>query len=158
MTDADVERILEGPPPEPTGYQVGRLTKWAEDYSFALECLGFCQHGVFQAFDIDRWAEFYSAATGIELDGRSLLAAAGRGRDMRKAFNLREGATRKDDRIPRRFLTESLRVGDTVHPPLNRAALDEWITDYSEERGWDPHDGTLSQQRLAELTRFATAR
>jgi aldehyde:ferredoxin oxidoreductase len=137
---------------------VGRLTKWAEDYSFVLECLGFCQHGVYQAFGIDRWAEFYSAATGIELDSKGLLAAAGHGRDIRKAFNLREGATRQDDRIPRRFLKESLRVGDTVHPPLNPADLDAWITDYYEERGWDPHDGTVNPRRLAELTAPATAR
>jgi aldehyde:ferredoxin oxidoreductase len=158
MADKDLERILEGSTSKPQGYKIGRLTKWAEDYSFALECLGFCQHGIYQEFDIGLWAEFYSAATGIELDGAGLLAAAGRGRDMRKAFNLREGATRKDDRIPRRFLTESLRVGDAVYPPLNSADLDQWITEYYEERGWDPLEGTLNPQRIAELTAPATAR
>ncbi len=147
MTEQDMERILTGP----EGYNVARLTKWAEDYSFVLECLGLCQMDLYQRFDIGVWAELYSAATGIDIDSAGLLEAAARGRDMRKAFNIREGATREDDRMPKRFLTESITIGDTVRPPLNSEYIDRLITEYYEERGWDAKLGTLSPQRLEEL-------
>jgi aldehyde:ferredoxin oxidoreductase len=49
----------------------------------------------FQRFNISVWADLHSAATGIEIDAMELVRAAGRGRDMRKAFNIREGATKE---------------------------------------------------------------
>jgi len=147
MTEEDMERILTGP----EGYDMARLTKWAEDYSFVLECLGLCQMDWFQRIDISLWADLYSAATGMDMDAAGLLQAAGRGRDMRKAFNIREGATRKDDRMPKRFLTEGVKVGESLRPPLNTAYVDGLITDYYEERGWDPKEGTISRERMMEL-------
>lgn len=143
----DVPRVFSGP----LGYNIPRLTKWAEDYTFALECLGQCIHDWFQDFHIDLYAELYTAATGIDMDGAGLLAAAGRGRDMRKAFNTREGATRKDDRMPRRFLTDGLRIGEAMRPPLDEKYVDDLVTEYYEERGWDPKNGTIRPERLAEL-------
>jgi len=70
---------------------------------------------------------------------------------MRKAFNIREGATREDDRMPKRFLTESITIGDTVRPPLSSEYIDGLITEYYEERGWDAQRGTLKPERLEEL-------
>ena len=147
MTVGDMERILTGP----GGYNTARLTKWAEDYSFVLECLGMCQMDWFQRFDISAWADLYSAATGMEIDAAGLLRAAGRGRDMRKAFNIREGATRKDDRMPKRFLTEGVKIGDGMRPPLDEGYVNGLITEYYEERGWDPKEGTIKPERLVEL-------
>lgn len=148
MTDEDMDRILTGP----LGYNTAQLTKWAEDYSFALECLGLCQMDWYQGFDISMWADLYSAATGLEIDAAGLLKASGNGRDMRKAFNTREGATRKDDCIPKRFLTESVKVGEDVRPPLDEEYVNGLLTEYYEERGWDPKEGTISPEKLVELT------
>ncbi len=147
VPDEDVPRVFDGP----LGYNIPRLTKWSEDYAFALECLGQCMHDWFQDFDIDLYAELYSAATGIEIDGAGLVAAASRGRDMRKAFNTREGATRKDDRMPRRFLSDALLLGTEVRPPLDEKYVDDLVTEYYEERGWNAKDGTVRPERLAEL-------
>ena len=147
MSEQDMERVLTGP----AGYNPARLTRWAEDYSFVLECLGMCQMDFFQRFDIGFWAELYSAATGIDIDGTGLLQAAARGRDMRKAFNVREGATRKDDRMPARFLSESIEVGDGLRPPLGGSYIDGLITEYYEERGWDRETGDLTPEQTAAL-------
>lgn len=147
MTEEDMERILVGP----GGYNMARLTKWAEDYSFVLECLGMCQMDWFQRFDISVWADLYSAATGLDVNAVGLLKAAGRGRDVRKAFNTREGATRKDDFMPKRFLTEGLRIGEGMRPPLDEGYVNGLITEYYEERGWDPKEGTIRPERMVEL-------
>jgi len=131
-----------------------RVTKWTEDYSFALECLGVCVFDLYQRFNIDLWAQVYEATTGIPMDGAGLLQAAARGIDMRRAFNIREGASRKDDSMPKRFQTEPIKVGDKVRPPFDSEHLDRLITAYYKERGWDPQEGTLTPLRLAELTQY----
>lgn len=148
MPEKDRERILTGS----GGYSVARLTKWAEDYSFVLECLGVCNHFIYQEFDLSMWSDLYSSVTGIDLDVAGLLAAVARGRDMRRAFNMREGATRKDDTMPNRFFTESIRTGGKTAAPLDREHIDGLITEYYAERGWDPREGALSPGRMAELT------
>lgn len=148
MTEKEIESVSSGP----DGYNVPRMTKWADDHSFVLECLGICMHYIYQEFDISLWADLYSAATGINIDAQGLFQAAARGRDMRKAFNMREGATRKDDGVPKRFLSEPVQFGGKMYPPLNSSNLDALLTEYYEERGWDSNEGTLSTERLEELT------
>ena len=152
MSEEDMERVFSGP----EGYNLVRLTKWTEDYAFVLECLGLCQWDIFQAVGINAWAEVYSAATGIEMDGAALLKAAARGYDVRQTFNTREGASRKDNAMPKRFLTEPLKplnIRNEIRPPVDSAYVERVITEYYEERGWDPQEGTLTPERLAEVTR-----
>jgi len=90
LRQTGLDKVLSGP----DGYDPGWLTRWTEDYTFALECLGVCTFPFNQRFDIETWAEVYSTATGLEMDGEGLLKAAARGLDLRKAFNMREGASR----------------------------------------------------------------
>ena len=149
ISQRDMERVLS----DSRGYNHGWLTRWTEDYAFVVECLGACNfyHQIVN-IPVNLWAEIYSAATGIPMDGDGLLKAAARGLDLRKAFNLREGGSRKDDTMPRRFLTEPVKVRGQMRPPYDGQKLDEIVTEYYEARGWDPKDGILSPERLAELT------
>jgi aldehyde:ferredoxin oxidoreductase len=39
-----------------------------------------------------------------------------------------------------------------MRPPYEKQKLDQMVTEYYEARGWDRDKGTLSPQRLAELT------
>lgn len=146
IPEEGIRRVLSGP----EGYNAAEATRWNEDYVFALECLGLCAF-MNQLFDINAWAEIYSAATGIEMDGAGLLGAAARGMDMRKAFNLREGASRKDDTLPRRFMTEAVNVRGKQRPPFGQTDLDALVTEYYEARGWDPKEGRVCVRRLDDL-------
>ncbi|MFC2027721.1 aldehyde ferredoxin oxidoreductase family protein [Chloroflexota bacterium] len=130
---------------------IGWQNRCGEDIAYALNSLGVCVFEMMQAASLNAWAELYTAATGIEMDTKGLLAAASRGTDIEKAFNIREGASRKDDTIPDRFLKESISVSGETKPPIDRAFLDKLVTDYYTARGWDPQDGTLSPDRLREL-------
>lgn len=131
------------------GYDQTAAARWVEDYIFALECLGLCAF-LNQSFGIHIWAQVYAAATGLEIDGTGLLKAAARGIDMRRAFNLREGASREDDTIPRRFTTESIMVNGEMRPPFSETQLESLVTEYYDARGWQT-DGTLKEERLREL-------
>ncbi|MFC2000657.1 aldehyde ferredoxin oxidoreductase C-terminal domain-containing protein, partial [Chloroflexota bacterium] len=148
ISEEDIKRVLSGP----GEYNEGLLTRLTEDYVVMMEGLGVCNfyHHILN-IHIDRWAELYSAATGIQMDSAGLLKAAARAIDLRKAFNIREGASKKDDTMPLRFMTEPLKVRDGTRPPYDRRKLDQLVTGYYEARGWDPEKGTLSAERLAEL-------
>jgi aldehyde:ferredoxin oxidoreductase len=54
---------------------------------------------------------------------------------MRKAFNIQEGATRREDALPKRFLAESIRVGEAGRPAHRKEYFDELVTEYYQERG-----------------------
>lgn len=146
IPEADIKRVL----PTMDGFDSGELTRCSENYVFALECLGLCAFWS-QMFGMDTWAEVYSAATGIEMDGPGLLQASARGIDMRRAFNIREGAARKDDTIPQRFMTESVKVQGETRSPFESEDLDAEVEGYYMARGWDLPEGTVSNKRLAEL-------
>jgi len=147
ITDGDVERVLSAP----GDYSVGWLIRSTEDIASVLNCLGVCVFDFNQRLGMKAWADVYSAATGIQIDGEGLLKAAARGLDLKKAFNVREGASRKDDTVPERFLREPIRFQGEMRPPLDGQYLDRLVTDYYSARGWDPQEGTLSPERIAEL-------
>jgi aldehyde:ferredoxin oxidoreductase len=50
--------------------------------------------------------ELICSVTGIDMDENKLLTAGERIVNLEKAFNIREGWTRKDDTLPQRVLTE----------------------------------------------------
>ncbi|MFC1919983.1 aldehyde ferredoxin oxidoreductase C-terminal domain-containing protein, partial [Chloroflexota bacterium] len=149
LPEIALKRIL----PDIGGYNMAVMTKWMEDYSFAMECLGLCLWDHTQRFGLDRWAEVYTAATGIEIEPSELLAAAARGFDMSRSFFIREGGTRKDDTMPERYLAEEQKVANEICPPIDRDYMNKFISDYYIERGWDPIKGTVNPNRLSELLR-----
>jgi aldehyde:ferredoxin oxidoreductase len=130
---------------------IGWLSRCGEDIAYALNALGVCVFDIMQMLSLQAWADLYIAATGIETNAAGLLAAAARGTDIEKAFNVREGASREDDTVPDRFFNESIKVKGEMRPPIDRAYIDKLVTDYYTARGWDPQEGTLSPERIAEL-------
>ena len=130
---------------------IGWLSRCGEDFAYALNALGVCVFDMMQMLSLQAWADLYTAATGIETNPAGLLAAAARGTDIEKAFNVREGASREDDTVPDRFIKESIKVKGGMRPPVEHAFINKLVTDYYRARGWDPQEGTLSPERIAEL-------
>jgi aldehyde:ferredoxin oxidoreductase len=93
--------------------------------------------------------ELYSAATGVEIDGETLLTASERTATTERALNVKLGVRRKDDTLPRRFLEEPLPEGPKkgqVHDILE-PLLDSWY----EVHGWDVKTGIPLKERLQKL-------
>jgi aldehyde:ferredoxin oxidoreductase len=90
-----------------------------------------------------------AAATGIEEFGKleQMYRIARRICNLRRAFNVREGLTRKDDMIPARFTREPMPEGPGKGQVANlKVMLDE----YYRMRGWD-RNGIPTKRTLAEL-------
>jgi aldehyde:ferredoxin oxidoreductase len=68
-----------------------------------------------------------------------------------KAYTIREGLTRKDDRWPARFFSEPLPEGPAKGAVLSRDEIDRLLDEYYELRGWDKESGLPNKHKLIEL-------
>ncbi|KHK04151.1 aldehyde ferredoxin oxidoreductase family protein [Desulfovibrio sp. TomC] len=87
--------------------------------------------------DLYTWEELsqvISLATGLDASEAALKRRAAAIADMTRTFNLREGLTPADDRLPARLHRESLPSGK--HLPLE--SLETMLADYYRLRSWSP--------------------
>jgi aldehyde:ferredoxin oxidoreductase len=92
------------------------------------------------------WAALLSPVTGWDVDADELRTTARRIVVGKRLFNLREGWTRAEDRLPDRFLTEPLELDSGRQATLTKERLDAMIDSYYAGRGLDeqgvPEGGT----------------
>ncbi|HWQ09412.1 MAG TPA: aldehyde ferredoxin oxidoreductase C-terminal domain-containing protein, partial [Holophaga sp.] len=95
--------------------------------------------------DLYTWEELttvISLATGLDASTEALRRRASAITDMTREFNLREGLTLADDRLPERLHREALPDGRV----LPREDLDTMLADYYRLRGWSP-EGVPNRSR-----------
>ena len=71
--------------------------------------------------------------TGMDLDKNQLQRLASNIRSKVREFNLREGLSRADDTLPKRFFEEKLEDSGKV---ISKADFDRMLADYYRLRGW----------------------
>jgi aldehyde:ferredoxin oxidoreductase len=142
-------RVLEEGKPE--------LVYWYENLTAFKNSLEIC------LFTSDPWmfsptakpfsipgmlARFYNAATGSDITEEELLQTGERIVNVERAFNVREGLTRKDDRLPERMVNEPMpdgfAKGEVVH-------LEPMLDEYYAHRQWDQASGLPTRRKLEEL-------
>lgn len=87
--------------------------------------------------DIYQWNELSTmikAVTGLELTQESLKSVARTISDGARRFNLQEGLTPLEDRLPKRFTTEALPETGNV---ITEQQMQQLLSDYYKARGWD---------------------
>ncbi|MDY6880213.1 MAG: aldehyde ferredoxin oxidoreductase N-terminal domain-containing protein [Desulfatiglans sp.] len=150
------ERILSGP----FGVDIGRLTRYSEDWASVFNSLGICNRHVNNRFyHVDIISELYSSATGIEISSKEMMDNADRVWNMLRILNAREGFSRKDDIFPEIWFKPMkdaegnvLKIMDYYHQKvLTRDDLKMVLDHYYDERGWDKETGNPSRQKLNEL-------
>ena len=138
-----IDRLCDGP----ENLNPPRLLRYVEDIQTLIAVQGLCRRPpVSQVWDLAFHADFYAAATGREATPESLLKAAERTWNLQKCFNMREGATRKDDRFPKPLLP--LTLGGIV---VDETSTDRLMDEYYDERGWDVEKGIPTKKKLMEL-------
>ena len=117
-------------PPDELQGKAGLLVEY-EDRLTIFDCLVLCRF--FR--DMYTWEELersIALATGLEPDTAALRTMAAHITDLTRAFNLREGLTPEDDRLPRRLTKVALPSGHT----LTEDDMAHLLLDYYRERGW----------------------
>lgn len=88
--------------------------------------------------DLYQWEQLaimIKAATGLDLDCDSMRAIAAAVSNNTRRFNIREGLTPADDRLPQRFHKETLPENGKG---ISEAQMTTMLGEYYQARGWDP--------------------
>jgi aldehyde:ferredoxin oxidoreductase len=156
MSNEALERSLDSP----RKINIGRFVTSSEHWLALFNSLGICNRHVNNRFySIAIVSELYSAATGIERSPEELISYSERVWNVFKMINVREGFSRKNDEPPQNWFEPMVDYKGEEHymmdyyrtKRLTREDVDQWITDYYLERGWDPDTGIPTKQKLAEL-------
>jgi aldehyde:ferredoxin oxidoreductase len=91
------------------------------------------------------------AATGWDFGLEEALRTGERATNMARMFNVREGFTRRDDRLPER-LFEPLENGVLAGQPYPREDFERALSRLYTLKGWDPETARPLRQRLEALS------
>jgi aldehyde:ferredoxin oxidoreductase len=130
----------------------GLVVKHFEEMAAISDATGVCKN-TYNNMEVLDWggtAELLQAATGWDLTGEEVRQIGERIVNLERLFIAREGITRKDDTLPRRFLKEPLPEGSG---PSTGAVLElePMLDEYYRARGWDVETGLPTQEKLEQL-------
>ena len=111
--------------------------------------VGMCH---FLAYDDAQTEQILNAVTGWGIGQQEMVTTAHRGLTLARLFNMREGMTRADDRLPKRFYDDLPK-----HKGLTDELLGQIVTDYYIEQGWDPQTGKPTAETIRALGLTADA-
>ncbi|MFQ5712184.1 MAG: aldehyde ferredoxin oxidoreductase family protein [Candidatus Geothermarchaeales archaeon] len=135
----------------------GRMVVWTEHLNAIQNMLGTCLLGlcsyassipIVMRKALELPTKLYSAATGIRAEVEDLMRVAERVVNLARAFNVREGITRRDDAFPERFLKEPIPEGPGKGHVFPQ---EELLDEYYDARGWDVRTGIPTKETLMEL-------
>lgn len=148
------ERVLTMPelgyPESLPRFQVegkGGITAKLQDLMALFDSLKLCKFILFGQVNLEIILTWLNSVTGWEMGQEELMQIGERINNLRRMFNVRLGASRKDDWLPLRILVHRRGQGgapDTL-PPLG-----QMLADYYAFRGWD-EEGIPRPEKLAEL-------
>ncbi|MDZ7699161.1 MAG: aldehyde ferredoxin oxidoreductase N-terminal domain-containing protein [Deltaproteobacteria bacterium] len=139
--DAAIKRVMD----HPLGFNVGRMTRYAEDWYTILSSLGICnRHFNNRFYSLSSCCELFSAVTGFDVDEDALRGAAVRIWDTLKGLNQAEGFGPDVDRPPDMWFRPMMGEDDQPmvlrdyfgHSTLERDDIAQFVKDYYDERGW----------------------
>jgi aldehyde:ferredoxin oxidoreductase len=120
------------------------IVVFTENYCAVTDALSVCKFTSAETYTFmpEEFAEALSALTGEIFNEKILLESGQRIVNLERCFNVREGFSRKDDKLPSRFLEEPYQ--DSV------VELDRMLTKYYRLRGWS-RDGIPKVETLKKL-------
>ena len=114
-------------------------------------CICMCQFvGIpIGALSLKNIVDLTNAVTGWNTSLFELIKVAEKSNTMARCFNLREGLSSKDDKLPDRFF-DAFTSGPLKDKPIDRQEFDTAVKTYYAMEGWD-ENGVPTKAKLAEL-------
>jgi len=112
---------------------------------------GMCLFPTFEPALEEPMLALLSAITGHEYDKAEFEKTGERIFNLEKLFNYREGFRRADDRLPDRFFEDAFTVGSKKGSVLDRKRFEALLTQYYQDRGWDPESTKPGKATLKAL-------
>jgi aldehyde:ferredoxin oxidoreductase len=127
----------------------GAIVAHLQNYLAALDTLVKCDFAAYGIKDIT-YARLLETALGEPWDVDKLMQLGERIWNQIRLFNLRDGFTRADDTLPKRFTNEPLPGGPYAGSRISEADLDRLLDEYYAVRGWDS-EGRPTVEKLKAL-------
>ncbi|MFH1180289.1 MAG: aldehyde ferredoxin oxidoreductase C-terminal domain-containing protein, partial [Candidatus Bathyarchaeota archaeon] len=121
-----------------------------EDWCAVIDALEPCKN-IMQNMMLLRFPQAgytYTVTTGIKMSPRNVQMAGERIINIERMFGIREGITRKDDMLPKRFLDTPLADGASAGSVLD---MDLMLDEYYQSRCWDMTTGHPTEETLEKL-------
>lgn len=128
-----------------------RLFTYLQHWWTLGDCVEMCLFSTapVRVWKIPQVAEMVNAVTGWDTSTWELMKVGERCTTMARAFNIREGFTKDDDRLPERFFGP-LEGGPLKGTKLSKDEFQQAIATYYQMMGWDD-DGVPTRAKLEEL-------
>jgi aldehyde:ferredoxin oxidoreductase len=128
----------------------GKLIKYFENWCAVIDSLEPCKNIMqnMMLLPFNRAAEVMEITTGLKMSPDDVKKAGSRIITVERMFGVREGITRLDDTLPRRFqetMLENPESGGTT------VKLGLMLDEYYSERGWDLVTGIPSKESLRKI-------
>ncbi len=145
--DLDLKLAFDTRNPE----QKGELLRWFTISRAIVEALPSCVFLVRDTLGLDMrpWWKLFEAATGVKLDYQEFVMAGERLMNLDRLFNVREGFTRKDDRVPYRMSHED--VPHFGYKKIDETIMNRMLDEYYTANGWDLETTVPTYTKLEEL-------
>ncbi len=104
----------------------------------------------FYVYRYDHMAEALSGVTGVEYTRHDILNVGARAQTLARLFNLREGFTADDDKLPRRVM-KAFTSGPLAGVEISEASFNWARRRYYELMKWDPDTAAPTEGCLREL-------
>ncbi|MBI2328274.1 MAG: aldehyde ferredoxin oxidoreductase C-terminal domain-containing protein, partial [Chloroflexi bacterium] len=138
--------ILEPLPADELGPAKVSLFRYVQQERIARDCLLLCS---FVPYDVEQLSDILAAVTGWNTGTVEMLRVAERTLTMARLFNIREGFTAADDKLPDRFF-QPKRNGVLSTRFYRAEELEQAKSYYYTLMGWDAN-GLPAPERLQEL-------
>ena len=140
--------VFEPVPLDDLGPAKVRLVYYGSIWKHMLDCLGMCN---FTEFDAQQTVDLVKASTGWPTSVFELMKLGERCVQMTRAYNIREGMSPDEDRLPERFFNTPYPTGPLQGLKIDKAAMENAIKTYYDIAGWDRVNGAPTPGKLEEL-------
>lgn len=141
------DEVFEASIPPYTAEGKGKMVVDLAVYNAVKFSLILCD---FWPLEMGTMAELMSLVTGKAFKEEDMNEIALRVIHIARAFNQREGFTRKEDTIPKRLVNEALKSGPAAGQKIPQEAFDQMLNDYYAVLGWN-NDGIVPDKIIATL-------
>jgi aldehyde:ferredoxin oxidoreductase len=130
-----------------------KMVHYYENAIAAVDSLSFCKFIIPLHFKttLEIPVTLFTLVTGENISINKLLDIGEKICTIERAFNAREGLTRKDDMLPERFFNEPVKGGFSNNKILDYEKFEAMKSEYYTLRGFDITTGNPTKKRLEEM-------
>jgi len=135
----------------------GRMVWWHELINAVCDSLGFCRFlTVFSSPHAPQYKQFsklIALSTGLALTPKELKTIGERIYTLERTMLVKDGMTRKEDTLPKRYFDEPISEGPAQGEVILRDAFDKMLDEYYRLHHWD-RNGIPKKESLKRLGLF----